>query len=128
MNKKRLYLTKNIQLKDTIICTHLASSKYLREQTLKLLKDVGDAVRSIRILGSLALDLCQIADRKGVIIANNSCNIWDIAAGSLILREAGGEIRDWLGQEIVYDLDNPQKKYQILAGDLQLINELVVRF
>lgn len=54
--------------------------------------------RSIRRLGSAALDLCYVA--AGRLDGYYECGVWawDIAAGSLILEEAGGRITDYRGE------------------------------
>lgn len=52
---------------------------------------------SIRSLGSAALTLCYVA--MGAIEAYHveSIDSWDVAAGQLIIEEAGGTIIDTLG-------------------------------
>lgn len=55
---------------------------------LKLVKDRPFA--SQRNLGSIALELCWLAAGRGHIYLHGSQQIWDYAAGDLILEEAGG--------------------------------------
>lgn len=53
----------------------------------------------VRMNGSAALDLCMVANGTldaAVILSNN---IWDIQGAALILREAGGNLCDLVGQE-----------------------------
>jgi len=45
---------------------------------------------SQRNLGSIALELCWLAAGRGHIYLHGSQQIWDYAAGDLILEEAGG--------------------------------------
>ncbi len=45
---------------------------------------------SQRSFGSVALDWCWIAAGRGQLYCHGSQNIWDYAAGHLILDEAGG--------------------------------------
>ena len=43
-----------------------------------------------RRLGSLALSLCHVADGRLDAAISLRCNSWDVLAGLLIVREAGG--------------------------------------
>jgi len=52
----------------------------------------------IRRAGSAALDLCYVACGRVDGFWEMSLSPWDIAAGSLIVREAGGEVSDFLGK------------------------------
>jgi len=53
--------------------------------------------RGVRRLGSAALDLAYVASGKIDIYYENSLNIWDIAAGILLVQEAGGTVSDFKG-------------------------------
>lgn len=44
-----------------------------------------------RVMGSTALDLCQVADGTAAAAVTLSPKVWDIAAGVLLVSEAGGE-------------------------------------
>jgi myo-inositol-1(or 4)-monophosphatase len=46
--------------------------------------------QAIRRTGSAALNLCYLASGRFDLAWSYSTNIWDVAAGTLILREAGG--------------------------------------
>jgi myo-inositol-1(or 4)-monophosphatase len=54
--------------------------------------------RGIRRLGSAALDLAYVASGKLEIYYESQLNIWDIAAGVLLVEEAGGLVSDIKGQ------------------------------
>jgi len=51
-------------------------------------------------LHSAALEICYVA--KGVygVYAVNKISPWDIAAGKIILEEAGGKVTDLMGNDI----------------------------
>ena len=53
---------------------------------------IGNLLRktSVRILGSSALDLAHVASGKFDGFWCKRLNVWDIAAGILLVREAGG--------------------------------------
>lgn len=58
-------------------------------------------VRGLRVLGSAALDLCHVACGRadGFLVKGIKC--WDLAAGTVIVREAGGFVADYAGREDV---------------------------
>jgi fructose-1,6-bisphosphatase/inositol monophosphatase family enzyme len=76
---------------------------------MKNLQDLSSLIRKfyrIRILGSSALTLCQIArgSMEAFINLRSSNRLVDVAAGMLILKEAGGKIFSTDGTEIDYEL------------------------
>jgi myo-inositol-1(or 4)-monophosphatase len=75
----------------------------------------------IRILGSSALTLCQIASgsMEAFINLRNSNRLVDVAAGMLILKEAGGKIFSLDGTEINQEL-SITVKFPFLACNAKL--------
>jgi len=71
----------------------------------------------IRRLGSAAMDICYVACGRFDGFWEVNLNAWDVAAGVLILREAGGKITDFQG--------NPYSIYgkQILATNGRKIHQ-----
>lgn len=56
-------------------------------------------VRSIRILGATALDLCMVACGRADGFVGNGINFYDIAAAGLIAREAGAVMTTFKGTQ-----------------------------
>lgn len=54
----------------------------------------------IRRSGSAAIDLCYVACGRVGLYAERRLGLWDYAASSLILEEAGGRLTDWQGKAI----------------------------
>lgn len=54
--------------------------------------------RAVRRLGSAALDLCYVASGRFEGFWEQQLQPWDVAAGALIVREAGGRVTDIAGQ------------------------------
>ncbi len=63
-------------------------------------KRVAAATAGIRRPGSAALDLCSVACGEYDAFWELSLSAWDIAAGTLIVREAGGRVTDDRGRDI----------------------------
>ncbi len=72
------------------------------EQMIRLIEQT----RSMRRLGSAALNLCYIACGRLDAYFATSLKPWDIAAGALILQQAGGVIRHCEDREL--DFDDPR--------------------
>jgi myo-inositol-1(or 4)-monophosphatase len=52
-----------------------------------------------RQLGSAAIEFAFVACGRTESIVIPGVNSWDVAAGALLVREAGGEVTDWHGNE-----------------------------
>jgi myo-inositol-1(or 4)-monophosphatase len=63
-------------------------------QFIKELSAVMPQVGALRRLGSAALDLAYVACGRADIYWERGLNSWDLAAGMIILREAGGFVSD----------------------------------
>jgi myo-inositol-1(or 4)-monophosphatase len=60
--------------------------------------------QGIRRAGSAALDLCYVAAGRFDGFWELKLNPWDCAAGYLMVREAGGKVTNWRGEEgSIYD-------------------------
>jgi len=75
--------------------------------------------RGVRRLGSAALDLCYVACGRINCYYESFLNIWDLAAGDLIVKEAKGISSDF------YGVDNQLKSGQILACDARIYEEVL---
>ena len=80
------------------------------EQNLAILKYCILNCRGIRRLGSAALDLAYVASGKIDIYYEKTLNIWDIAAGVLLVNEAGGTVSGFNGMDCL-------KTGSIIAGN-----------
>ncbi len=72
------------------------------DATFALLRKVFDFCRDIRRSGSAAYDVCQIACGRCEVFFEKELQPWDIAAGTLILKEAGGIAMNYQGKEISF--------------------------
>jgi myo-inositol-1(or 4)-monophosphatase len=59
-----------------------------------------ELTQGVRRLGAAALDLCCVAAGRLDAYYEKGLHAWDVAAGSLILKEAGGRITDYRGREV----------------------------
>jgi myo-inositol-1(or 4)-monophosphatase len=77
----------------------------------KIFRSVGPEVAGIRRLGSAALDLAWVAAGRFDGFWETDLQRWDVAAGELLVREAGGFVTDFRGA------DQAQEKGQWLAAN-----------
>lgn len=76
------------------------------DETFSLLRKVFDFSRDIRRSGSAAYDICMIACGRCEVFFEKSLQPWDIAAGTLILKEAGGIALNYQGEDINFSTPN----------------------
>ena len=72
------------------------------DETFALLRKVFDFSRDIRRSGSAAYDICMIACGRCEVFFEKDLQPWDIAAGTLIVKEAGGIAATYEGREISF--------------------------
>ena len=90
----------------------------VRTEQAQVLARVLPEVRDIRRLGSAATDLCLVADGRLDAFYERCLNAWDLAAGWLIVTEAGGLVTGPDGGDPGPDLvvaANPTLHAQLLA-------------
>ncbi len=74
----------------------------------------------VRRFGAAALDLAYVACGRYDGYWEEGLKVWDVAAGMMLLREAGGMVSDYSGKKISHWNENPHK--EILASNINLHN------
>lgn len=82
-----------VALSESLIATGFAYNSQVREQQAKIVTNLLPAVRDIRRIGSASLDLCMVAAGKVDGYYEHGLGVWDYAAGALIAKEAGAEVK-----------------------------------
>jgi myo-inositol-1(or 4)-monophosphatase len=90
-----------------------------RELAVRLVTEVPYA--SQRSFGSVALDWCWIATGRCHVYLHGRQNIWDYAAGDLILQEAGGHSTTLSGETVF--VNALQARSAVAAMDADLFAE-----
>lgn len=80
-----------------------------------------------RILGSLGVRLCAVAEGEIDFYVNNSStpSKWDTAAATIILEEAGGAITDFNGNMLDYSKDGLQWDKSFVASNDMLHKQIL---
>lgn len=68
------------------------------ETGIDLLRRLTSRAYRLRVLSSSVLELCLVAEGALDFYVGTNCAVWDVAAGALILTEAGGRASDWKGR------------------------------
>ncbi len=104
LNDQKLSVS-NFELKDALLA--VGTSPYNKDKssiTFAKLQKCFENARDLRRSGSAALDICYVASGKVDGFYEEVLAIWDYAAASLILSEAGGEIAAY-GVELFKELN-----------------------
>lgn len=75
-----------------LLCGSTAYDRELTDRHFAIMRALYDRVGDFRRLGAAALDLCYVAAGRAEVFYECRLRPWDIAAGSLILTEAGGTV------------------------------------
>jgi len=119
MGKQPIKVRDNNDMAQAIVITGFPYRRGLDvDASLAVLKYCVMHCRGVRRLGSAALDLAYVAAGKIDIYYENALNIWDIAAGSLLITEAGGRVTDYIGS------DNYLKSGRIISSNGHLHAEI----
>ena len=100
LNNKRMRVSSRSKLKDCIICTggHTRDSKD-RELALEEYKKFSSKVFiPIRKFGSASLDMAYVAAGRCDGYWQRDLSYWDIAAGIILVKESGGFVTDFNGE------------------------------
>lgn len=98
LNGRRLKVSQTGDLRSSLLTTGFSYRKEeMLGEEMTIFKKLSGEVRAIRRPGSAALDLAYTA--RGVFDAfwERRLSPWDVAAGVLLVREAGGKVTDFAG-------------------------------
>ena len=121
LNDKRIRVTKRDRLADTLIGTGFPFRSELEiDQYIPMFKAMAGRCQGLRRPGSAALDLAYVAMGRLDGFFEKNLKPWDIAAGALIVTEAGGITGTFAGEsDYLYKGDvisaNPKIFAQMLA-------------
>ena len=120
MNDRRLRVSKRIKLQECLISTGFPFrptddfNSYLR-----MMGDVMQRTAGLRRPGAAALDLAYVAAGFTDGFFETGLQPWDVAAGSLLVTEAGGLVGNFTGEPNFLD------QHECLAGNPRVYGQLV---
>lgn len=98
LNGKKIKVSKVAEIKDSLSVTGFPA--HHRERNLPYFQAMLGESQAIRRLGSAAIDLCYVACGRFDTYWEFGLKPWDIAAGALIIEEAGGRVTDSNGEPL----------------------------
>jgi myo-inositol-1(or 4)-monophosphatase len=112
LNGKPIKVSKIRTLKESLLATGFPYTIYKdHEGVIDVFTRMLVRVQGVRRPGAAAIDLCYVASGKFDGFWEQGLNPWDTAAGSLIVREAGGMLSDYKG-----DAYSPFQKTVVAAN------------
>jgi len=120
LNDRRLRVSKRTRISDSLIGTGFPFRKGDNfKRYVKMFEEVMQSCAGLRRPGAAALDLCYVAAGYYDGFFETGLNPWDMAAGSLIITEAGGLIGNFTGEsDFLY-------QREVVAGNPKVYGQLV---
>jgi myo-inositol-1(or 4)-monophosphatase len=97
LNNRRIHISKVSRLQESLLCTGFPSRKRHANVNVHFFHQASMASHGVRRTGSAALDLAWVACGRLDGFWEFGLSPWDMAAGTLIVAEAGGLCSDMHG-------------------------------
>ena len=119
LNNTRIRVSNKKKIKDSLIVTGgPKGASQIKEKIFSEYINVSNNVANVRKFGSAALDMAYVACGRFDGYWQRELNYWDVAAGIIIVKEAGGFV-----EFFEEDKDFPLKK-NILATNSNIVDDL----
>lgn len=125
LNERRIRVSERRELEGAILATGFAPRERKRAGAqLDCVRTLLEAAEDVRRTGSAALDLAYVAAGRCDAYFEAGVQPWDIAAGVLLVREAGGRVGDFRGASTgPMHVDTGSR--QLVAGNVRIIDPLL---
>ena len=117
LNGRVVRVSRCTKVGEAIIAMGFSKSKLNLEKSLPHVNRLSQRAMKIRIMGSAALELAYVACGRLDAYVERTINLWDIAAGALLVECAGGEF---------YTRPAPGGKFRMVADNGRLRRKLQV--
>lgn len=116
LNGKPIHVTSNADLDQALVMIgYPYNADGWRQFCMRLTGQLYGHCASIRSNGSAEAELCYVASGKIDVYIESFIQPWDVAAGAIILQEAGGRVTDYEGTDKLW-----QSGRQVLATNGKL--------
>lgn len=122
LNGKSIHVATRRKLDEAIVALGFAKHGTTLARMLPVLNVLVHRVRKLRLLGAAALSMTWVANGRMDAYKEYGVRLWDIAAGGLIVEQAGGEFwRRLVGDDHTYEIcvsNGPMRRHldKALAG------------
>ena len=125
LNERRIRVADRKDLAGTTLTTGFPPRERARAGAqLECVRELLVQAEDIRRTGSAALDLAYVACGRSDGYFEAGVKAWDIAAGVLLVREAGGKVCDYRGANVPRLDFQGAKPHQIVAGNIKVCEAL----
>ena len=125
LEDKRIRVAERRDLEGALLCTGFPPRERARAKAqLDCLNVLLETAEDVRRTGSAALDLAYVACGRFDGYFEAGVQPWDIAAGVLLVREAGGRVCDFRGAAPARMDIAEARGRQIVAGNVKLVEPL----
>ena len=108
LNGRIVHVSKRRNLNEAVVAMGFSKSKQNLARSLPHLNRLSRRTLKIRIMGSAALELAYVASGRLDAYVERTINLWDIAAGALMVECSGGEF---------YARPAPGGKFRMIASN-----------
>jgi myo-inositol-1(or 4)-monophosphatase len=120
LNGNAIHVSKVSRVSDSLLATGFPYNNFsLLTQYMTCLTYLVQNTHGIRRLGSAAIDLAYVACGRFDAFYEYDLHPWDVAAGTILVREAGGKVSDFSGNEKNISGD------ELIAANLLIYPELL---
>ena len=91
LNGNIVHVSDRARLADAVIAMGFSKNRENMDKSLPHLNRLARRVKKIRVMGSAALELAYVASGRIDAYVERTINLWDVAAGQLLVENAGGE-------------------------------------
>lgn len=100
MNGERIGISRTKAVEESLLCTGFThENEWMVDENLRHFENFIRSAQAVRRDGSAALNLCYVSCGRFDGFWELGLHPWDTAAGALILRESGGKVTDFSGEE-----------------------------
>ncbi|MDA9660095.1 inositol monophosphatase [Pseudomonadota bacterium] len=92
LNDSKLSVSSTVQKSDATLATGIPAKKNYSDEEFKNMISDFQSWKKIRMIGSAAMASVYVASGKVDAYAENGIFLWDIAAGAVIVKAAGGKV------------------------------------
>lgn len=115
LNGRIIHASNRSKIEDAIVAIGFSKSQNNLEKSLPHFIRISRRAKKIRVMGSAALELAYVASGRLDAYIERTINLWDVAAGALLVENAGGEF---------YALPAPNGKMRMCANNGKLRKKL----
>lgn len=120
LNGRDISVSPDKKFSDTLIGAGTGGGRVNRsDETFEILRFIFDNTNGLRRIGSAALEMCYASCGRYDAFIDDALNLWDYAAGTLIVREAGGLVINMHGEEV-----KCERHGGIICGNKAVVEEL----